>query len=254
MIATVVVDVGNTRVKWGRCAGDQVTEMASLPHGDETAWQAQLDAWRVAAGSTWALCGVHPRQRDQLSDWLTRRAQRVLVLDSFRQLPVRVDVDHPDKVGLDRLLNAVAFNGVRKTDEAGVLVGAGTAATVDYVDSEGVFRGGAILPGRRLMARALHDHTALLPMLGDDRVEPGPGKNTESAMRLGITSAVVGAIERLFQDYSSRTTGSCRLFLTGGDAPYLSTFLGAYLTTPEQLWMKMTLEGIRRSAASRETP
>ncbi|MEK7734665.1 MAG: type III pantothenate kinase, partial [Pseudomonadota bacterium] len=46
-----------------------------------------------------------------------------------------------------------------------LLVDAGSAVTVDYVDQDGAFCGGAILPGLRLMAKALHDYTALLPLI-----------------------------------------------------------------------------------------
>ena len=80
-------------------------------------------------------------------------------------MPLEVELEHPDKVGIDRLLNAVAANRRRQEHVAAILVDAGSAVTVDYLDGNGVFRGGAIFPGFRLMARALHDYTALLPIV-----------------------------------------------------------------------------------------
>src|SRR5215475_10891325 len=148
MNPAVVVDVGNSRIKWGRCAENRVAEMASLPHDEESAWQRQLDAWQIAPGSTWAVSGVQPQVRTRLVEWLERLGAKVIVLESFHQLLIPViAVEHPEKVGLDRLLNSVAVNSVRAPDNAAIIIDAGTAVTVDYVDAAGAFLGGAILPG-----------------------------------------------------------------------------------------------------------
>ena len=250
MKPAVVVDVGNTRIKWGRCAENRVVEMVSLPHDDEAGWRQQLMDWKIAPATTWALSGAQPAQRDKLRDWLVGQVQKVIVIDSHRQVPVEVAVEHPEKVGMDRLLNAAAFSAVRPPDTAGVIIDAGTAVTVDYVDAAGAFRGGAILPGRHLMAKALHDHTALLPLLDKFACAPGPAQstllsapalNTLAAMSTGITEAVLGGIERLVKGYSAQTKGPCEVFLTGGDS-----VLADFLTMPVRHWPEMTLEGIRR--------
>lgn len=246
MKPAVVVDVGNTRIKWGRCADDRVAEMASLAHDDEADWRRQLAAWQILPGATWAVSGVYPAQRDRLCAWLVGQGHKAVVVNSYRQLPLRIDVDHPGKVGLDRLLNAVAVNDVRSPETGAFMIDAGTAVTVDYVDAGGTFQGGAIMPGLRLMAKALHDHTALLPNIDD--FEPrlpcdidlwNPGKNTEDALRIGIVQAVVGGIDRL-----TSSLPHCHIFLGGGDATLLAPYLAS---RPLRVWPEMTLEGIRRS-------
>ena len=68
---------------------------------------------------------------------------------------------HPETVGSDRLAQASA--AWSRTRGPCVAVSMGTAITVDVVNARGEFVGGLIAPGLRLMARALHDHTALLP-------------------------------------------------------------------------------------------
>src|SRR5687768_11315485 len=113
MKPAVVVDVGNTRIKWGHCADDRITKMASLAHNDDDAWQRQMTAWQIPASSVWAVSGVQPKQRDRLCAWLAGQGHETVVVNSYRQLPLHIDVDYPDKVGLDRLLNAVGVNAVR---------------------------------------------------------------------------------------------------------------------------------------------
>jgi type III pantothenate kinase len=237
----VVVDVGNTRIKWGRCAADRVLDSASLPHDDEAAWQGQMDLWQIGPDSTWLLSGVRPSQRDKLREWLERQEQRTAVLDSYRQLPLRVNVDYPEKVGLDRLLNAVAVNSERSADAAAIIIDAGTAVTVDYVDAAGTFQGGAIFPGLRLMAKALHDYTALLPLIDVFQPRPMPAKNTDAALRTGIFAATLGGIESLAERLSASSAAPTQWFLAGGDA----SLLAPHLKGPVRVWPEMTLEGIR---------
>lgn len=246
MTPDVVVDVGNSRIKWGRCAGDRVTEMVSLPHDDEAAWNAELVNWRIATGSTWALSGTQPEQRERLRTWLQNRKHKPHVLDSHRQLPLTIDVDSPEKVGLDRLLNAVAINSVRGKDAAAIIIDAGSAITVDDVDQAGVFRGGAILPGLRLMANALHDYTAKLPLIEQFVTAPLPAKNTNDAIRAGILLAAVGGIDATVQLLITKNTGAVELFLSGGDA----RLLAPHLSRSARIWPEMTLEGIRASVAA----
>lgn len=65
-------------------------------------------------------------------------------------IPIETDVDEPEKVGVDRLLAALA--AYRQVKGACIVVDAGTAVTIDAVSADGVFQGGAIFPGLDLMA------------------------------------------------------------------------------------------------------
>src|SRR5207249_4465914 len=139
-----------------------VAAWASLPPDDSAAWERQTSVWGLSGGTAWAVGGVHPGRRDVLAAWARSRGDTVLLLESWQQLPIEVAVAQPERVGLDRLFNAVAVNARRAPEAAAVVVDAGSAVTVDWVDARGVFRGGAIFPGFRLMAEALHRYTALL--------------------------------------------------------------------------------------------
>jgi type III pantothenate kinase len=243
---SVVVDVGNTRIKWGLCAAGRVVAMAGLPHDDEAAWQRQLASWNIAADPPWTLGGVDPGQCDRLHAWLERHGYSVRVIDSYRQLPLKVQVDAPDKVGLDRLFNAVAANTVRPSGHGAIVIDAGTAVTVNLIDADGAFRGGAILPGLRLMADALHRHTAQLPLVHVDRPVMPPGRNTDDAMKAGVFHAVLGGIELLRRRLVQHVAAPCSVFCTGGDAPLIAPQLEGEV----RLWPEMTLEGIRDSASN----
>jgi type III pantothenate kinase len=243
MRPNAVVDVGNSQIKWGLCAEGAVRSVCSLPPEEPSAWMRQLELWTTARG-LWIVTGVHPPRRDRFLDWLRECGQRVRLLDDPSDLPLRVLVARPDHVGVDRLLDAVAANSRRKSGTPAVVIDAGSAVTVDLVDGSGAFAGGAILPGMWLMAKALHDHTALLPLIPVPENPPAvPGTNTPAAMELGIFWAVAGGIVGLLGEYRSLCRSEIDVFLTGGDGSRLHAVL------PEaQHWPEMTLEGIRLSA------
>jgi type III pantothenate kinase len=243
MRPNVVVDVGNTRIKWGLCGPDAVIETCSLPPDDSAEWKRQLELWTTARG-LWVIAGVHPLRRDRLIQWLRDCGQRVQLLDNPKDLPLRVLVARPDHVGVDRLLDAVAANRWRTTETPAVVIDAGSAITVDLIDSSGAFAGGAILPGMRLMAKALHDYTALLPLLAPPENRPAaPGTDTVSAMELGVFWAAAGGIAAVLEEYRSHCRCEVEVILTGGDGPRLESVI------PEaHPWPEMTLEGIRLSA------
>jgi type III pantothenate kinase len=244
MTPDVVVDVGNTAIKWGRCRDGRVTETCSLPPYSVEAWHEQARRWSLPSPLLWVVAGVHPERRDFFVSYARQRGDRIQVLIKAASLPLVVRLEKPDHAGIDRLLDAVAANSRRSANTPAVIVDAGSAVTVDTVDEQGAFIGGAILPGLRLMAAALHEHTALLPQIEVPRQPPEmPGASTIAAMETGIFWAVAGGVRALIEQYASAVGAAPEVFLTGGDGAALHAVL-----PNAQLWPTMTLEGIRLSA------
>jgi type III pantothenate kinase len=245
MKPALVADVGNSRLKWGRCVDGRVSDAVSLAPDDPQAWQDQIQIWKVAGASCWAVAGVHPHRRDRLAEWLRQRGEQVQVLNSWQQLPLRVLVERPEGVGIDRLLNAVAASSRVRRGLAAILIDAGSAVTVDWLDECGAFGGGAIFPGIQLMARALHEHTALLPLVKVEHATPAlPGTSTVAAIEAGVFWAAAGGIRTLVAQLAAAAKGTAEVFLTGGDGPLLAKALNPDV----HLWPNMTLEGIRLAA------
>lgn len=237
----LVIDVGNTRIKFGifaRSAG-QREHLHSLPDcadrwdvalanpDRDRALIARLESLSHPVTAAW-VAGANPTGIDELlTDWPTRLCPRPQVLDR-RILPLKIRVAAPDAVGIDRLLNAVAGNVLRPTAEPLILVSSGTATTVDLLAADGAFEGGAILPGLDLAGRSLHEYTALLPelqtddLLDENHAPPRmPGKNTHDAIRNGLYYGQVGAIKELIAPLDAQAGRSLRILLTGGCGPLL---------------------------------
>jgi type III pantothenate kinase len=251
----VVADVGNSRVKWGVCApdGSGIVQVLSLAD-DAEVWERELrnllaqPPLALAQGPlSWVLASVRPERSGRLAVWLRQQGQRVWLLERAAQLPVVVPLTQPDYVGIDRLLNAVAAKRRLPPGRPAVLIDAGSAVTVDWLDEAHAFRGGAIFPGVRLMAKALNDYAALLPLVSvAEPVPPLPAGDTISAMQAGIFHATVGAIERIVCRLTEQAASPPELFLTGGDAGLLHGALAG--AGRPVLWPTQTLDGILHSA------
>ncbi|MCE9564357.1 MAG: type III pantothenate kinase [Planctomycetes bacterium] len=246
MTPDVVVDIGNTRVKWGVCKGNRVTEVRRLSLDEPAIWDAELATLPPRTEARrWALASVNPPALARFRDWLQPHG-RIAVFENATALPIRVNVDEPAKVGIDRLFGAIAAKSLVPKGTPAITVDVGTAVTVNLIDANGVFQGGAIFPGPRLMGRALHEHTAKLPLidLGEVPEVRPPGKNTADAIRAGIAAAVQGGVAVLLERLGAPWP---RLFLTGGARGSLSKYQFRNVDEVVEL-PTLVLEGIRIAA------
>ncbi|OYW18943.1 MAG: hypothetical protein B7Z55_09735 [Planctomycetales bacterium 12-60-4] len=255
----LAIDVGNSRIKYGWFAEE--------PLENGRAWPAcrQFTAGTLACPAPWdrirswtdplkcdvAIAGSNPAVVEQIAThWRATTGRVPWVAKDRHTLPIRVEVEAPERVGLDRLLNAVAANVLRPENHGAIVVDSGTATTLDVVTNSGSFVGGAILPGFALSSKALHHYTALLPELS--LAELGPvlphalGTETRAALRSGIYWGQVGAIRQLVQQLCDelnwrppfndsgavRADSNCWLVLTGGGGPWLAQQFPGVLQIP----------------------
>lgn len=133
-------------------------------------------------------------------------------------VPIRVATDPDAKTGVDRLLAAAAaFETIK---QACAVVDAGTAMTVNFVDGEGTFQGGVIVPGIQMALNALHEHTAALPVVKFQTPaadQPFP-KNTTQAMLHGVFHGARGLVRAIIERYAEAYEAYPTVIACGGDA------------------------------------
>jgi type III pantothenate kinase len=195
-----VVDVGNTRTKRALFDGKRLRPL-----------RGSVDLWIGAKVGKGAL------------------PKGTLLLGRDFPPLVRNRTLQPKTVGADRLAQASA--AWARAKGPCVVVSMGTAITIDVVSARGDFLGGAIAPGLSLMARALHEHTALLPAVKPVRRRTPLGRRTREAIQSGISFAAEGLIRYGF------ARGRARVYGTGGDAPLFRDLF-------DELVPELGLEGI----------
>jgi type III pantothenate kinase len=147
-----------------------------------------------------------------------------LFISSYLKLPVKIEIPEPQKLGADRISNAVAGFQLFGCRENVVVIDFGTATTHDVVLKNGSYLGGVIAPGIETSAYALHSRTAKLPLLEkDDFTFPKKviGKDTRSAMRIGILHSTVYSVDGLLTQIQKELHRKFKVVLTGGLAPLI---------------------------------
>lgn len=117
----------------------------------------------------------------------------VLTVVPSANLPIRLEVDEPQTVGADRIVNTLAAKEMYHRDT--IVVDLGTATTFDCITEEGVFQGGVIAPGVQVGMEWLGRRAAKLPRVELRPPEAVIGKRTETCMESGVFFSAVDAID-----------------------------------------------------------
>ena len=231
----LAIDVGSSHVKLGWFPHDARTMSdAALPtpaamfridhRGPGAQWTVEvdrrLDELKLPASAACVVASVQPRTAEALHRGvLSRRAWSQLSTLTAKDLPIARRVEEPTRVGIDRLLSALAANKLREPGRAAIVVDMGTATTVNLVADDGAFEGGAILAGPMTNLAALHATTASLPLLGHESLAsppPAVGKSTERALAAGAYWGAAGAVRELMERMAATCSATPHALLTGG--------------------------------------
>lgn len=196
----LAIDIGNTAAKWALYEGKELLKSGIGSELLECSGQA------LACASGTLPDGLHD----------------IPLLTSETPLPIKLDYKTPATLGADRIAAACGAWGLHPC-EASLIIDAGTCITVDYLDAEGVYHGGAILPGLNMSLRALHDYTAKLPLVDLDTMAAPkiPGRSTTESIMAGTLGATMLALAGFVTLYRQRSP-ELHVLLTGGDAQRLT--------------------------------
>jgi type III pantothenate kinase len=239
----VAIDVGNSRVKWGLFNDGQLAKVTSFPIDQSDQFDLQAVEWQLDDRVQWAIGSVNAEGARRMEEWLSAGGRSCKLFTDWRGLPLRVEVERPERVGIDRLLNAVAANARRPAGRPALVVDAGSAITVDAIAADGSFVGGTIAIGLALAGRALHEFTSQLPLVTVPAAPVPLGKSTIQAMQSGLFWGAVGTVKELLSRLSKLAGASPIIYISGGDGERLAE----YLERPVHVVPHLTLEGIQIS-------
>lgn len=218
----IAVGVGNSRLRFGRFEGADLHDPRSLAL-DNLDDAAEAIASAAHAEAPIIIASVNNTAADALERTLTDDPA-LTVYRIGRDLPITINHTLADAstVGHDRLL--CAMGAYLQAQQACVVIDAGTAVTVDFIDGQGTFHGGVIAPGASMMLRALHEQTDALPLVEFgpiDEKAPPFGASTPDAILRGVHASIVGLAHHVVEQYASHYDAYPQIIATGGDAPTL---------------------------------
>ncbi|HNQ24222.1 MAG TPA: type III pantothenate kinase [Phycisphaerae bacterium] len=220
-----VLDIGNTSIHLGRWQRGQVSAQLAVPARDaaafEEAFAAQLATFPTGPPPAVVACSVVPEALRRVRALVEARIDRkLLVVGEAVPYPLDVAASLLATVGADRVCAAGA--AYDRLQAACVVVDFGTAVTIDLVDDDGTMVGGAILPGLRLQMRALHEHTAMLPLVEPGVPEMPYGRNTVEAIQTGVCRGLAGAVRDIVEGYATFLNRWPQVVATGGDLAFMA--------------------------------
>jgi type III pantothenate kinase len=137
-----------------------------------------------------------------------------LVIRHGLKFGIEIGVARPERVGTDRIVDAVAVH--QAAGGAGIAVDFGTATTFNVVNAAGVFLGGAIAPGLGTVTNALIEKASALPAVELTAPPTAIGNDTVPAIQSGLVFGYVGLVEGLLARIRAELPTPARVIATGG--------------------------------------
>lgn len=174
---------------------------------------------------------------------LAQAAERYLDIpvEEFRWTPelgIRLAVDEPQRVGADRVANALGAH--LGYPGPAIVVDFGTATTFDVVDGDGAFLGGAIAPGIEAASASLASRTALLPRIAFGFPESTIGRTTVENLQIGVYRGATVMIDGLVARIRAEWEPAARVIATGG----LAGRIAPHCESVDVVDPDLTLKGI----------
>jgi len=263
-MSTLLVDIGNTRIKWALLRSARITRPRAVAHrGTAAALQALVrraprDVQRVVA-----VCVAGTRLELALTAAVRARfGLRPEFIRSARSAAgVRNGYRDTWRLGADRWVAAIAAHSLARARPV-LVANVGTALTLDAVDGDGRHVGGAIAPGPSTMIASLLAGTQGIRRRAKGArsttakgarsttakgARPAAGRarglfaaDTASALEAGADFAAAALIDRAMAEARAGFKARPLLLLTGGGAAQLST----YIRAPVRVVPDLVLRGL----------
>lgn len=214
----LVIDAGNSRVKWGWHDGKSWSGIANVSLIEFAASSDHINPFsathdnpsrivisNVAGDGAQQLLVNWTSIFDTEPEWVRGERERCGVRSLY---------ERPEVLGPDRWAALIAARAL-EPERACLVVNCGTCTTVDMLNAGGEFTGGLILPGVDLMRFVLHEHTGRLPLQEGSFVKTP--RNTVDAIETGCRHAQAGAVERMHRVLG----GDSACLISGGGGPSL---------------------------------
>lgn len=236
---TLLLDVGNSRLKWAWLDGQNLRLGAPFP-SRAADLVAELDAAWSALPKPSKIIGCNvagEESRASLENWVATRwgCPCRWIVSTAQAHGVVNGYDDPARLGADRWLALIA---ARRFFPLPLCVAdCGTAVTVDALDAAGNHLGGVIAPGLEAMRKAL---PLAVPTEAETADAPPLGRDTVAAVQSGILHAAAGLIGRVHAHCQTQCGQNPALILTGGDA----TRIAQVLDIPHRVEADLLLRGL----------
>ncbi len=212
----LVIDVGNTLVKWGVFESGKSIFKRVFGKDDFLKELAAVSATYPSIQQT-IVSSVGKLSEEQVEQLMQQF--EVITLDQQTAIPFTNRYSTPETLGVDRIA-LVSAAAKEFPDKNVLIIDAGTAITYDFLSASNEFLGGAISPGVSMRYKSLHNYTAKLPLLEANFPKSWIGDSTTESLHSGVLNGILFEMDGFIEAYKNKFD-NLTVILTGGDAHFL---------------------------------
>lgn len=213
MSVTICFDFGNTRYKAAIFKNKELIELRILDNDHGETIQALLDEFKPE--KTILSSVVH---HNQMVETLLAAQTKFHLLGPNSFINFTTPVGKPETIGADRLALVAAAVDLYP-NQHNLIISLGTCITFNFVNISHAFLGGSISPGMQMRFRAMHEQTALLPLIQASNAFSLVGYDTKTNLLSGVILGMSAEIDGIIAAYEEKY-GNFNVLLTGGDISY----------------------------------
>ena len=242
----LAIDIGNTNIVIGCIRDDEILFNARIAtdrsrtsdqYGVEI--KSMLEAFGVSTGdiSDCIISSVVPPVFNAVKNGVIKVIKKEpMVVGAGLKTGLNIHVEVPSQVGSDRIVIAVAALAEYKAPL--ILMDFGTATTIEVVEPENIYVGGAIIPGVKTSLDALTSKAAQLPGISLERPKKVIGKNTADCIRSGMMYGTAAMIDGMIDRMEEELGHSSTLIATGGMAQFITPLCKHPIILDKDMLMK----------------
>ena len=231
MSITICFDFGNTRLKAAIFKENELLEIAILSKGDEAEVAELIHKWSPKKSILSSV--IH---HDKGIETLLSAKTSFHLLGPSSVINFTSPVGKPETIGADRL--AIIAAAVDKfPQQHSLAISLGTCITYNFVNNQHQFLGGSISPGMQMRFKAMHEQTALLPLITPSSEFTLVGYDTKTNLLSGVILGIAAEIDGIIGAYEQKYA-KFNVLLTGGDICYFAPHLKKRIFADQKLLFK----------------
>ena len=231
MSITICFDFGNTRLKAAIFKENELLEIAILSKGDEAEVAELIHKWSPKKSILSSV--IH---HDKGIETLLSAKTSFHLLGPISVINFTSPVGKPETIGADRL--AIIAAAVDKfPQQHSLAISLGTCITYNFVNNQHQFLGGSISPGMQMRFKAMHEQTALLPLITPSSEFTLVGYDTKTNLLSGVILGIAAEIDGIIGAYEQKYA-KFNVLLTGGDICYFAPHLKKRIFADQNLLFK----------------